>query len=78
MTRKFTFLILALFALISGPGWGQTRDNITLTAESGFPSSYTDKNFTIGDFGFSCTGTMYNGKHTFRLGRKTTNPTKKK
>ena len=24
MTRKLTFLILALFALIAGPGWGQT------------------------------------------------------
>lgn len=27
MTRKLTFLILALFALIAGPGWGQSKGN---------------------------------------------------
>ncbi len=64
MTRKLTFLILALFALIAGPGWGQTRVNITLTAESGFQSSYQDDNFTVGDFGFSFSGAMYNAKNS--------------
>ena len=29
MTRKLTFLILALFALIAGPGWGQTKTDYT-------------------------------------------------
>lgn len=28
MTRKLTFLILALFALIAGPGWGQTYEKV--------------------------------------------------
>ena len=34
MTRKLTFLILALFALISGPGWGQTTTTTTYTFNS--------------------------------------------
>ena len=31
MTRKLTFLILALFTLIAGPGWGQSREALTTT-----------------------------------------------
>lgn len=33
MTRKLTFLILALFALISGPGWGQNYQLVTSTSD---------------------------------------------
>ena len=33
MTRKLTFLILALFALIAGPGWGQSRAHYLGTFE---------------------------------------------
>ena len=46
MTRKLTFLILALFALISGPGWGQTS-TVTITQAklelSGAYTSNTEK-----------------------------------
>lgn len=35
---------------------------IVLTAESGFPSSYTDKSFTWQKMDFSVSGVMYNGK----------------
>lgn len=31
MTRKFTFLIMALLALMAIPGWGQTRETVTLS-----------------------------------------------
>ena len=33
MTRKLTFLILALLALIAGPGWGQTLTTYTMTID---------------------------------------------
>ena len=33
MTRKLTFLILALFALIAGPGWGQNYVKVTSTGD---------------------------------------------
>ena len=39
MTRKFTFLLMALLALTSLKGWGQ--ETITVDFESGIPSGWT-------------------------------------
>lgn len=63
MTRKLTFLILALFALISGPGWGQNTATATLTT---------------GDYTWTCTNhvtsQIVNGI-TFSFSGGSTDPT---
>ena len=66
MKRKITFLIAALFALmmvtLPGKVMGQTKSDITLTANSGFSSSYSSNHtFTVSGIGFNDSGVMYNG-----------------
>ena len=47
MTRRFTFLILALLALIGGPGWGQAREDLALTFDlSSNPGDWPTANST--------------------------------
>lgn len=69
MKKRFTFLIAAIMLLTmivpTGEVWGQTKSNITLTASSGFGSSYgTNHTFTAGGIGFKDSGVMYNAKGT--------------
>ncbi|MCQ2302697.1 MAG: InlB B-repeat-containing protein [Bacteroidales bacterium] len=61
MTRKLTFLILALFALISGPGWGQTRETKTLTfALTSNPGGWpTENSTTLTNYTYTLDGTAY-------------------
>lgn len=48
MTRKLTFLILALFALIAGPGWGQAPTTYTMTID-GFNNGENNVHWTSTD-----------------------------
>ena len=65
MTRRFIFLILALFALISGPGWGQAREGLTLTFDlSSNPGGWpTANSTTLTEY----TYTLNNVDYTFAL-----------
>ena len=62
MTRKLTFLILALLALMTSPGWGQTRGSLTLTFDlssnpGGWPTTnsttLTDYTYTLDDVDYT-------------------------
>ena len=69
MKRKFTKLLAAIALLVfmtpSLVAWGQTRADITLTAESGFLSSYsTNHSFIFSSIGFADNGVCYNAKNT--------------
>ena len=55
MTRKLTFLILALFALISGPGWGQNYQLVTSTDDLVAGCNYVIGNGKSGSVKFMST-----------------------
>lgn len=58
MTRKFTFLILALLALISGPGWGQQSTYTKVTSTNDLTSGDT---YLIVYEASSTEGRIFNG-----------------
>ena len=55
MTRKFTFLILALFALIASPGWGQNYQLVTSTDDLVAGCNYVIGNGKSGSVKFMST-----------------------
>ena len=74
MTRKLTFLILALFALISGPGWGQTYElvmELDMTTQAVGCGAYNTTT-TYGDWKIVYGANNNKGWAYFKMGGKNT------
>ena len=74
MTRKLTFLILALFALIAGPGWGQTYEKVMeldMTTKDAGTSAYNTTT-TYGDWEIVYGANNNKGWAYFKMGGKST------